>query len=153
VAAEYALWINNQGDNINDSLGNRLVFALYSPPPLPAIIVRGFTHIETSAHVRFEAYPHFALDPLAALTVGHLRGVLDMASGVNEPVQLHVWKPARVFRIETSKVAGGAFAGPGMMLYVTPAAELTLESGGGDNALLGTITAADGAISFILAIK
>jgi hypothetical protein len=153
MAAEFALWINNQGDNINDSLGNRIVFALYSPPPLPSIIVRGFTHIETSAHVRFEAYPHFAFDPLAMLTIGHLSGALDMASGINEPVQLHVWKPVKVFRIATGKVAGGALAKPGMMLYVTPSARLTLESGGGGNALLGTITATGGAISFVLAVK
>jgi hypothetical protein len=59
-----------------------------------------------------------------------------------------------VFRIAAGKVTGGALAKPGMMLYVTPSAELTLESGGGGgNALLGTITATDGAISFVLAVN
>jgi hypothetical protein len=150
MAAEYALWINNQGDNINDNLGNRIVFALYSPPPLPAIIVRGFTHIETSAHVRIDSFPHMAFDPLKSVTIGHLRGSIDLASGIDEPVLLNVWKPVKVFRIAAGKVTGTAV--PGMMLYVTPSGGMVLTDGGGSNALVGTITAADGAVSFVLAI-
>lgn len=149
AAVEIALWINNQGDNISDDLGNRIVFALRSPPPSTAVIVRRFTHIETSSHVRFGEFPHYAIDPLRAVTIGHLKGVIDIPSGIDEPAQLNVWKPVKVFRIAADKVIGTAV--PGMTLYVTPDGDLVLTDGAGVNALMGTVTETDGAVSFVLA--
>jgi hypothetical protein len=66
--------------------------------------MKGYEHITTSDHIRFEAFTHAAYAKGDLVTIGAITGTADMNFAANEAVEIDIGVPRAVFRVAAADV-------------------------------------------------
>jgi predicted RecA/RadA family phage recombinase len=106
--------------------------------------MKGYEHITTSDHIRFEAFTHAAFSKGDLVTIGAITGTADINFAANEAVEIDVGVPRAVFRAATADVDGTPEVGAN--IYLDDGA-LTMDDESG--VLYGVITDTNGAVAFV----
>jgi hypothetical protein len=107
--------------------------------------MKGYEHITTSDHIRFEPFTHAAFTKGDLVTIGAITGTADINFAADEAVEIDVGVPRAVFRAATADVTGTPKVGENV--YITAAGALTMTDTG--NTLYGVITDINGAVAFV----
>jgi hypothetical protein len=108
--------------------------------------MKGYEHITTSDHIRFEAFTHAPFAKGDLVTIGAITGTADINFAANEAVEIDVGVPRAVFRAATADVDDtGGTPDVGMNLYLD-SGNLTTDVSGDP---YGVITDINGAVAFV----